>query len=221
MAAAAGGVAADAMAAAAEEGDVYVLLLRESDEGAVELGCAFVSVVALLGGGSELRGEALAIVTESGAQLGRLSCDSRCLAALLALESHPTLPRLPSCRPPPPPPPPTPPAAAAPAAAPAGRPTNPALQRARNANATRRLPPVRPPPGAVTSPGGRLYLKPPPAHRAAPVRPDAAEVEERRQYLRTRREMLSVQLAPLPKQGDAAAELPAKGGDAPPPPPPG
>ena len=92
VAAAAGGVAADAMAAAAEEGDVYVLLLRESDEGAVELGCAFVSVVALLGGGSELRGETLAIVTESGAQLGRLSCDSRCLAALLALESHPTLP---------------------------------------------------------------------------------------------------------------------------------
>ena len=46
-------------------------------------------------------------------------------------------------------------------------------------------------------------------------------MEERRQYLRTRREMLSVQLAPLPKQGDAAAELPAKGEDAPPPPPPG
>ena len=221
VAAAAGGVAADAMAAAAEEGDVYVLLLRESDEGAVELGCAFVSVVALLGGGSELRGEALSIVTESGAQLGRLSCDSRCLAALLALESHPTLPsfaELPAAAAPAA----EPPAAAAPPAAPAGRPTlNPALQRARNANATRRLPPVRPPPGAVTSPGGRLYLKPPPAHRAAPVRPDAAEVEERRQYLRTRREMLSVQLAPLPKQGDAAAELPAKGGDAPPPPPPG
>ena len=39
-------------------------------------------------------------------------------------------------------------------------------------------------------------------------------MEERRQYLRTRREMLSVQLAPLPKQGDGAA-------DAPPPPPPG
>ena len=66
------------------------------------------------------------------------------LAALLALESHPTLPsfaELPAAA--------TPAAAeppAAPPAAPAGRPTlNPALQRARNASAQRRLPPVRPP----------------------------------------------------------------------------